>query len=89
MSIIVMMIILMNDSEDDEIYVLIVAGCHAAVTYYTKYIDKQPYRNSEQTGSMWLLHCLTSNESLCHENFRMKPHVFSQLCNVLQHAYGL
>ncbi len=78
-----------DDGEDDEIYELVVAGCHAAVTYYTKYIDKQPCRNSEQTGSMWLLRCLTGNESLCRENFRMKPHVFSQLCNVLQHTYGL
>ena len=66
-----------DDGEDDEIYELVVAGCHAAVTYYTKYIDKQPCRNSEQTGSMWLLRCLTGNKSLCRENFRMKPHVFS------------
>jgi hypothetical protein len=78
-----------DDGEDDEIYELVIAGCHAAVTYYTKYTDKQPCRNSEQTGSMWLLRYLTGNKSLCRENFRMKPHVFSQLCSVLQHTYGL
>ena len=66
-----------DDYSDDEIYELVIAGCHAAVTYYTKYIDKQPCRNFEQTGSMWLLRCLTGNKSLCRENFRMKPHVFS------------
>ena len=27
--------------------------------------------------------------SKCHEMFSMKSHVFLQLCNVLQHTYGL
>ena len=27
--------------------------------------------------------------SKCHEMFSMMPHVFLQLCNVLQHTYGL
>jgi hypothetical protein len=34
-----------DDDEDDEIYELFVVGCHAVVTYYIKYIDKQPCRN--------------------------------------------
>ena len=25
----------------------------------------------------------------CYQNFKMKPYVFFQLCNVLQHTYGL
>ena len=33
--------------------------------------------------------CLTGNEAKCHQMFRMKTHVFLQLCNVLQHIYGL
>ena len=78
-----------DDCEDDEIYELVVFGCYAAVTYYFKYVDKQPCKYSKQTGSMWKLHCLTGNESICHENFRMKSRVFFQLCNVLQHTYGL
>ena len=53
-----------------------------------KYIDKQPCRDSEQTGYMWLMDCLTGNKTKCYEIFRMKSHVFLQLCNVLQHTYG-
>ena len=48
---------------------------HVAVTYYRKYIDKQPCRDSEQIGYMWLMDCLTSNETKCYEMFRMKPHM--------------
>jgi hypothetical protein len=29
------------------------------------------------------------NETKCHDMFRIKPHVFFQLCNVLQYTYGL
>ncbi|XP_075675018.1 uncharacterized protein LOC142644255 [Castanea sativa] len=75
--------------DDDELYDLVVAGCHVAVTYYIKYIDKQPCRDSDQTGYKWLMDCLIGNEAKCHEMFRMKPHVFLQLCNDLQHRYGL
>ena len=32
---------------------------------------------------------LIGNEGKLHEMLRMKPHVFLQLCNVLQHRYGL
>ncbi|KAK9983014.1 hypothetical protein SO802_032539 [Lithocarpus litseifolius] len=78
-----------DEYDDEELYDLAVAGCHVAVTYYMKYIDKQPCRDSEQTGYIWLMDCLTGNETKCYEMFRMKPHVFLQLCNVLQHTYGL
>uniref|UniRef100_A0A7N2LQF3 Uncharacterized protein n=1 Tax=Quercus lobata TaxID=97700 RepID=A0A7N2LQF3_QUELO len=78
-----------DEYDDEELYDLAIAGCHVAVTYYIKYIDKQPCRDSEQTGYMWLMDCLTGNETKCYEMFRMKPHVFLQLCNVLQHTYGL
>ena len=78
-----------DEYDDEELYDLAVAGCHVAVTYYMKYIDKQPCRDSEQTGYMWLMDCLTGNETKCYEMFKMKPHVFLQLCNVLHHTYGL
>ena len=78
-----------NEYDDEELYDLAIAGCHVAVTYYMKYIDKQPCRDSEQTGYMWLMDCLTGNETKCYEMFRMKPLVFLQLCNVLQHTYRL
>ena len=64
-----------NEYDDEELYDLAVAGCHVAVTYYMKYIDKQPCRDSEQIGYMWLMDCLTSNETKCYEMFRMKPHM--------------
>ena len=60
-----------------------------AVTYYMKYIDKGPCRDSEQTSYRCLMDCLSNNEAKCHQMFRMKPHIFLQLCNVLQHTYGL
>ncbi|KAL0015691.1 hypothetical protein SO802_002760 [Lithocarpus litseifolius] len=78
-----------DEYDDEELYDLAVAGCHVAVTYYMKYIDKQPYRDFEQTDYIWLMDCLMGNETKCYEIFRMKPHVFLQLCNVLQHTYGL
>ena len=54
-----------------------------------KYIDKGPCRDSKQTSYRCLMDCLSNNEAKCHQMFRMKPHVFLQLCNVLQHTYGL
>ena len=75
--------------DDEELYDLVVAGCHVAVTYYMKYIDKQHCRDFEQIGYMWLMDCLMGNETKCYKMFRIKPHVFLQLCNVLHHTYGL
>jgi hypothetical protein len=77
------------DDNDDELNELVVAECQVAVKYYINYIEKQPCRNSEETGYSWLIHCMTSKGKTCYQNFRMKPYVFFQLCNVLQHTYGL
>ena len=33
--------------------------------------------------------CLSHNEAKCHQMLRMKPHIFLQLCNVLQYTYGI
>ena len=57
-----------DEYDEEELYDLVVVECHAAVTYYIKYIDKQPCRDFEQP-------CLAGNETKCHELFRMKPHV--------------
>ena len=43
--------------DDDEWYDLVVARCHVVVTCYMKYIDKQPYRDSDQTFYKWLMDC--------------------------------
>ncbi|XP_030936119.1 uncharacterized protein LOC115961252 [Quercus lobata] len=47
-----------EEYDDEELYDLVAAGCHVAVTYYMKYIDKQPCKDSKQTGYMWLMDCL-------------------------------
>jgi hypothetical protein len=77
------------DGHDDEFYHLVSAGCRAVVTYAIKHIAKQPCRDSKETRYKWLIYTLTGNETKCHDMFRMKPRVFFQLCNVLQHTYGL
>jgi hypothetical protein len=59
------------------------------VTYVIKYIDKQPRRNSKESEYRWLIHMMIGNEIICHDMFTMKPRIFFQLCNVLQHTYGL
>ena len=46
-----------NSDDDNEWYDLVVVGCHVAVTYYMKYIDKQPCRDSDQTFYKWLMDC--------------------------------
>jgi hypothetical protein len=77
------------DDNDDEINELVVSGCQVAVKYYINYIEKQSCRNSEETDYRWLIHCMNSKGKTCYQNFRMKLYVFFQLCNVLQHTYGL
>ena len=59
-----------NVEDDDELYDLLVVGCHIIVTtYYMKYIDKEHCRDSEQIGYRWLMDCLSSNEAKCHYMF--------------------
>ena len=78
------------DVEDDaELYDLVVAGCHVAVTYIWNTLTNNLVEIFYQTSYKWLIDCLTDNKAKCHQMFRMKPHVFLQLCNVLQHRYGL
>jgi hypothetical protein len=69
--------------------ILFSTGYRAVVVYAIKHIAKQPCRDSKVTGYKWLIYTLTGNETKCHDMFRMKPHVFFQLCNVLQNTYGL
>lgn len=78
-----------DDGHDDEFYHIVSAGCRVVVASAIKHIDKRPCRNSEETGYRLLIYTLIGNETKCHDMFRMKPHVFFQLCNVLQHTYGL
>ena len=63
--------------------------CEATVTYFNKYINKTPCYDSKQTGWAWVRRCMEGNEKLCYNIFRMKKEVFHNLCQVLQHDYGL
>ncbi|XP_023903578.1 protein ALP1-like [Quercus suber] len=78
-----------NDDSDEEFYQLVAVTCEAVMTYFNKYISKTPCYDSEQTGWAWVIHCMEGNEKLCYNMFRMKNEVFQNLCQVLQHDYGL
>ncbi|XP_065628512.1 uncharacterized protein LOC112016895 isoform X1 [Quercus suber] len=78
-----------NDDSDEKLYQLVAVTCEAVVTYFNKYINKTPCYDSEQTGWAWVRRCMEGNETLCYNMFRMKKEVFQNLCQVLQHDYGL
>ncbi|XP_054788932.1 uncharacterized protein LOC129294533 [Prosopis cineraria] len=56
--------------------------------YATKHLCKEPQRNSEYTGYLWVNEILEGHPVRCYEMFRMEPHMFHQLCNELT-WYGL
>ena len=78
-----------NDDSDEEFYQLVAVTCEAVVTYFNKYINKTPCYDIEKTGWAWVRCCMEDNEKLCYNMFRMKNEVFHNLCQVLQHDYGL
>ena len=78
-----------NDDFDEEFYQLVVVTCEAAVTNFNKYINKTPCYDSKQIRWAWVRCCMEGNETLCYNMFRMKKEVFRNLCQVLQHDYGL
>ena len=78
-----------NDDPNEKFNQLVAVTCEAFVTYFNKYINKTPCYDSEQTGWAWVRRCMEGNETLCYNMFRMKKEVFHNLCQVLQHDYGL
>ena len=78
-----------NDDSNEEFNQLVAVTCEAIVTYFNKYINKTPYYDSEQIGWAWVRRYMEGNEKLCYNMFRMKNEVFHNLCQVLQHNYGL
>ena len=78
-----------NNDSDEEFYQLVVVTCETAVTYFNKYINKTPCYYFEQTRWAWVRRCMEGNKKLCYNMFRMKNEVFHNLCQVLQHDYGL
>ena len=78
-----------NDDSEEEFYQLVTVTCEAVVTYFNKYINKTSCYDFEQTEWAWVRRCMEGNEKLCYNMFRMKKEVFHNLCQVLQHDYGL
>ena len=78
-----------NDDSDEDFYQLVTVTCEAVVTYFNKYINKTPCYDSEQIGWGWMRCCMEGNDQLCYNMFRMKNEMFHNLCQVLQHDYGL
>jgi hypothetical protein len=56
-----------DDGNDDEFYQLVSAGCCVVELYAIKHIDKQPCRNSKETGFKWMIHTWSGNETKCHD----------------------
>ena len=78
-----------NKDSNEQFYQLMAVTCEAVMTYFNKYINKTPYYDSEQTGWAWTRRCMEHNEKLRYNMFRMKKEVFHNLCQVVQHDYGL
>ena len=78
-----------NKDSNEEFYQLVAVTCEAVMTYFNKYINRTPCYDFEQTGWAWMRRCMEHNEKLCYNMFRMKKEVFHNLCQVVQHDYGL
>ena len=53
------------------------------VNYFLTYVIKNPCRTSTLTGHQWVQEILHGHHVRCYEQFRMKKHVFQQLCHAL------
>ncbi|KAK3226549.1 hypothetical protein Dsin_006411 [Dipteronia sinensis] len=74
-----------DDMEFDE---LVLAIARTAVYYHNNFLIKETCRNSLHTKSMFIMEILKGNDQRCHEQFRMKRHVFIKLFDKLR-SYGL
>ncbi|PIA58824.1 hypothetical protein AQUCO_00500634v1 [Aquilegia coerulea] len=52
--------------------------------YESLFVDKTPCRTSILRGKEYILEVLEGNPTRCFESFRMKPHVFRNLCDRLK-----
>ncbi|XP_055961841.1 protein ALP1-like [Mercurialis annua] len=71
-----------DDSSDDSMGDLLMVRYLMANKRY--FIDKIPCRTSMLSGKEYILEVLVGNPTRCYEGFRMKPHVFKNLCNRLK-----
>ena len=56
--------------------------------YTDKYLNKQSYRNPQQTGYEWVMECF-GGPRYFYKMFRMSPEVFTSLHDLLVSNYGL
>ena len=64
-------------------------GLAVILVYAEKYLLKQECRNSVHRGWDFVRELLEGNRVRCHEQLRMVPEVFVQLCTLLTRRYGL
>ena len=60
----------------------------AIVLYYITYLNKKPPRVAKVSGIEWVQKTVC-NETSCYNMFRMNPHVFEMLHDLLVRSYGL
>ena len=74
--------------RDGMFFSLVGVGTSLCASYYLKYLNKQKRRISKLSGIEWVRETLdTHGES--YRMFRMEPHVFQRLLDVLVQNYGL
>ena len=69
-----------SSSSDDDDAVDLMLVRHL-MSYKKYFIEKIPCRTSMLSGKAYILEVLVGNPSRCYEGFRMKPHVFRNLCD--------
>lgn len=78
-----------DDSDSEEFDHLVEIGCTMVVSYFQRYVDKEPCRTSSHTGFKFVREVLNGHDVRCHQQFRMEKHVFTELLMTLNQNYDL
>ncbi|PIA28380.1 hypothetical protein AQUCO_07000009v1 [Aquilegia coerulea] len=70
-----------DDFDEDMIDLLLIRH---VLEYESLFVDKTPCRTSILRGKEYILEVLEGNPTRCFESFRMKQHVFRNLCDRLK-----
>lgn len=60
----------------------------AILTFYTKYMLKEPCHTSQQTGHMLIQEILCGNKTRCYQDFCITKSIFLNFCRDLTNNYG-
>lgn len=75
-----------DDFDDDMVDLLMV---RYIMEWERLFVEKTPCRTSMLSGKQYILEVLVGNPTRCYESFRMKPHVFRNLCDRLKMMHVL